>query len=232
MKSLIIIPARAGSKGIPGKNWKLLAGKPLIAYTIEIALELFKHDEICISTDSKEVLQIAKNYNLSPPFVRPAELSTDTASGQDVIKHAVKYWSDNYYKPERVVVLQPTSPFRKKEYIVDALDMFNSIEMEMLVSVKETDSNPYYVLYEEDKNGFLYKSKEASFTRRQDCPKVWELNGSIYIMNVDSVLQGEISSFQKVVKYIMPREYSIDLDNELDWLFAEFLMTKINISLL
>ncbi|MGC8802927.1 MAG: cytidylyltransferase domain-containing protein, partial [Bacteroidales bacterium] len=97
-------------------------------------------------------------------------------------------------------------------------------DIDMVVSVCETKSNPYFVLYEENSDGFLVKSKQGSFTRRQDCPKVYELNGSIYVINVNSLMQRTLQQFEKIKKYEMERKYSVDLDDELDWAFAEFLL--------
>jgi len=96
----------------------------------------------------------------------------------------------------------------------------------MVVSVKETESNPYYVLFEENESGFLKKSKEGSFTRRQDCPKVWEYNGAIYVINVKSLKKNDISNFSKIKKYIMPLNNSIDIDTELDFLMASLFLKK------
>ena len=228
MKILVVIPARGGSKGLPGKNIKLLNNMPLIQYTIEAAREVFDDSSIYISTDSQEIKKIVENIGLDVPFIRPPDLSTDSANSQDVLIHAMKYYQEiNNEKPEIVVLLQPTSPMRKAFHIEEALRLYSS-DLDMIVSVKETESNPYYVLFEENSKGFLKKSKDSHFTRRQDCPKVWEYNGAIYIINPNSLIKKKIGEFDKILKYEMDRESSIDIDNKIDFKLAEILMQKTN----
>lgn len=219
---LVVIPARGGSKGIPRKNLKLLGEKPLIAYAIEVARELFKDTQICVSTDDEEIADFAKTYGNIVPFMRPAHLSTDEASSQDVILHALDFYSEKTFKA--VVLLQPTSPFRKKEHVEACLDMFDS-SIDMVTTVYESKSNPYFNLMEE-KNGFLVKSKESDFTRRQDCPPVYELNGAVYVINVTSIRNKLISRFERVKKVEMSPLESIDLDVPLDWKIAELIMSE------
>lgn len=223
MKPLIIIPARAGSKGLPGKNWKCLNGKPLVQYSIEVALELFDKQQVCITTDSKEVIAIADSLGVSVPFLRPESLASDTASSQEVILHALKYWEENFYTPDVVVLLQPTSPFRRAKQVCEAIKLYDSF-IDLVVGVKETKANPYYILREEDKNGFLIPSKQGNFTRRQDCPKVYEVNGAIYVINPKSLKEKSMQSFDKIVKYEMNEISSHDIDDEIDWIVAEALI--------
>ena len=225
MKPLIIIPARGGSKGIPGKNIKLLGGKPLIQYTIEAALKVFPKERIIVSTDDDEIKKVVENLGLSVPFLRPPELSSDTASSYDVLLHTMNYAEQHAIDYDLVVLLQPTSPFRIHTHISEALNLF-SFDLDMVVSVKEADENPYYSLFEEDNNGLLEKSKIGSFTRRQDCPKVYSYNGATYIMNKNSLLKGPISEFKKVAKYVMSPLDSIDLDTMLDWKFAQLVLDE------
>ena len=122
-----------------------------------------------------------------------------------------------------ILLLQPTSPFREKKHLEDIL-MANTEECDMIVSVKETESNPYYVLFEENKSGLLEKSKKGNFTRRQDCPKVYEYNGSMYLIKVSSIKEKLFSSFKKIKKYEMHSKYSIDIDSEIDFKLAEVLL--------
>lgn len=220
MKPLVVIPARAGSKGLPGKNWKQLNGKPLIQYTIEAAKKVFKLEEICISTDSREVIEIAQSLHLNVPFVRPDYLSSDNVGSQEVLLHALAFWDVNYYSPDVIILLQPTSPFRNEFNIREGLSFYNS-NIDMVVGVKETKVNPYFVLKEEDENGFLKASKPSLFARRQDCPKVYEVNGAFYAINPQSLSKSQIQSFDKVVKYVMDEISSLDIDDQFDWLMAE-----------
>ena len=224
---LAVIPARGGSKGLPGKNIKKLNGEPLINYTIKAAREIFPDDQIIVSTDDEEIKRTAENTGLQVPFLRPAELATDNAGTQEVLLHSLKFAENRGQDPEVLVLLQPTSPFRKAAHIKEALELYSN-EIDMLVSVKETDANPYYVLKEENEHGYLENSKPGNFTRRQDCPKVWELNGAIYIINVHSLKEGPINEFSKIRKYVMDDYSSIDIDNEIDWLVAEKLLEVKN----
>jgi CMP-N,N'-diacetyllegionaminic acid synthase len=225
MKPLIIIPARGGSKGVPRKNIKLLNGIPLIHYTIKAAQKLFDDHLICVSTDDIEIKQVAEQTKLVVPFLRPKELASDNAGTHEVLLHAIDFYNKNGYDADTIILLQPTSPFRTSFQIREALKLYSN-EIDMVVSVKESKANPYYLLFEENQNGFLKKSKEATFIRRQDCPKVYELNGSIYIIKVSSLIEKSINEFDKIVKYEMDEVSSHDLDTQLDWDFAEFLVTK------
>jgi CMP-N,N'-diacetyllegionaminic acid synthase len=225
MKTLIIIPARGGSKGIPGKNIKNLNGKPLIYYSIEIARSLVDDIDICVSTDDLKIKNVVEETGLNVPFLRPLELANDNSSTNDVILHALEFYKTKGVKYECVILLQPTSPLRQKWHVEGAIDLF-SLDLDMVVSVKETSANPYYVLFEEDKNGYLYKSKDGNFVSRQECPKVYEYNGAVYIINVKSLYEKPIVKFNKIKKYLMRDEYSIDIDNQLDWMFTDFLINK------
>lgn len=220
MNPLVIIPARKGSKGVPGKNTKPLNGIPLIQYTIEAARAVFEDAQICVSTDDQHIIELSRSLGLAVPFVRPGELSTDTSSTHDVILHALNHYKAIGQEIDTVVLLQPTSPFRSSKHIQEALSLYSN-ELDMVVSVKETHSNPYYNLFEEKENGMLKKVKEGNFTRRQDCPKVFEYNGAIYIINTRSLASNTIIEFQNVKKYVMTTMDSIDIDTAFDWKIAE-----------
>lgn len=225
MKPLVVIPARGGSKGIPRKNIKLLGGKSLIQWTIEAALEIFPDEVICVSTDDKEIKSKAEQTGLTVPFLRPKELATDKAGSYEVLLHAVSFYEQQGYYPDTLILLQPTSPFRTAKHIKEAIDLYTE-DLDMIVSVKETKANPYYVLREEDENGFLKKSKESEATRRQDVPKVWELNGAIYIINIKALKSKSLSEFTKVKKYVMDEISSHDIDTMLDWNVAEGIINE------
>lgn len=227
MKPLVVIPARGGSKGVPRKNIKLLGGKPLIQYTIEAARKVFDDTVICVSTEDLEIKEVVENLGLQVPFIRPDYLASDTAGTYEVLLHAIEHYENNGYYPDTLILLQATSPFRTAKHLEEALALYDS-NCEMLVSVKETKSNPYYVLREENQEGWLVKSKESNFTRRQDCPKVYELNGAIYIMNVSFLKQKAFHEFSKVRKYEMDEMSSHDIDSALDFLISEYIInTKL-----
>jgi CMP-N,N'-diacetyllegionaminic acid synthase len=226
MEILVVIPARGGSKGIPGKNIKLLNGKPLIAYTIASAREIFQDKQICVSTDSVDILRTVEDLGLKVPFLRPAHLSTDKAGSIEVLIHAIEYYRKKKINVDVVVLLQPTSPFRSSLQIREALELMDE-SCDVIVSVKETKANPYSVLFEENAEGFLEKSMSGNFTRRQDCPEVWELNGAIYCINVNSIVRSRSFNQLKLKKYVMDEKSSIDLDTPLDWSFAQFLLGEV-----
>ena len=227
MQTLFLIPARKGSKGIPGKNTKLLQGKPLAFYSIEIARALADDDMICVSTDDAKLIKMCATAGLNVPFMRPANLATDTASSNEVIAHALAYYDSKKVKIDTLVLLQPTSPFRTIKHVQEALKLVGS-DTEMIVGVKETKANPYFTLMEENKNAFLEKSKKlaTAITRRQDAPSVYEINGAIYIIDVKSYRRKKnISKFTRVKKYVMNVKDSLDIDTPLDWQIAEFLLS-------
>jgi CMP-N,N'-diacetyllegionaminic acid synthase len=225
MEFFAIIPARGGSKGIPGKNIKLLGGKPLIYYTIEAAREVLEDQYIIISTDDEDIKNKVEQTGIKVPFIRPQHLSGDHVGTYEVLLHSLEYLESIDKHPEVIVLLQATSPFRNGEHIREAIELYHS-DVDMVVSVKETASNPYFMLFEEDDRGFLQHSKKGDFARRQDCPKVWEYNGAIYVLNVRSLKRCPISHFDKVVKYVMDEQSSLDIDSPLDWKIAELLINK------
>jgi len=218
MKVLYLIPARGGSKGLPKKNIKILDGKPLINHTIDFARNFTDDANICISTDCDEIIKCVNDNNLKIEFKRPKNLSTDAATTNDVIIHAINYYEsiNRYY--DLVVLLQPTSPFRK---IKDLKNMLNNWtkDLDLLVSVKESHDSPYFNIFEENLNGFLEKSKDIGITRRQDGPKVYVFNGSLYLYNVNSLKNKQINI---VKKYIMQDSISsIDVDTHFDFMICE-----------
>lgn len=229
MNVLYVIPARKGSKGLPGKNSKSLHGKPLVQYSIETALSLTSREHICVTTDSEEVIQIAENAGLKIPFIRPPHLASDNAGSREVILHAIEHYRNLGMNYDVVVLLQPTSPFRKKTDIEAMMLLFDD-KTDMVVSVKESHDNPYYSMFEESSDGFLHLAKQGNFTRRQDCPSVYSFNGSVYIMRVSSYEKTAASEFQRIKKYVMDELYSVDIDNSYDWLIAEMILEKILIS--
>ena len=221
-----MIPARSGSKGIPGKNIKKLHGKPLINYTIEAAKEIFENSQVIVSTDDKEIAEIAASNGANIPFLRPKELAQDDSSTRDVILHLVDYFERKKSMPSVIVLLQVTSPLRNSKHLNEALDLFFHKDCDMVVSVTESKKSPYFNLYEENKEGYLQKSKDGAFTRRQDVPPVYEYNGAIYIFKTKSIVESEMKDFEKITKYVMSKNNSVDIDDEVDWKIAEYILTK------
>lgn len=226
MKTLVVIPARGGSKGIPQKNIRLLNGKPLIEYTIDVARQIVDDKDICVSTDDEDIVGVVEDYGLKVPFMRPDYLATDAAGTYGVLLHALNFYEGKGHKYDNVLLLQTTSPFRLVTQVKEALSLYTS-DIDMVVSVKSVSANPYYNCFEEDVEGFLHISKgEGDYIRRQDIPQAWEYNGAIYVINPESLKQVPLSKFKKRVKYVMDDIHSIDLDTMFDWHMAELILNN------
>ena len=226
MRSLFLITARGGSKGIPHKNIKSLAGKPLICYAIDVARQFTGDENICLSTDDDAIIQTAEDYGLRVPFKRPDELASDTAGSYEVILHALNYYESMGIHYDNIVLLQPTSPFRTKEDVEGCVSKYDE-GCDMVVSVKPASSNPYYDIFEEDSNGNLVISKgDGKITRRQEAPKCYEYNGAVYVINPASLKTMHMNDFKKIRFYEMSEIHSVDLDTMLDWKYAELLIEE------
>lgn len=226
---LCTICARGGSKGVKNKNIRVLNSKPLIAHTIEQAKlsNLFSH--IVISTDSDEIAKVAKEYGAEVFFKRSVELSDDKAGKLKVIKDAFKR-SEEYYETEfdYHIDLDATSPLRIVSDIHNAFDKFLEDGYEVLQTAMPSRKSPYFNLVELDDKGFVHLSKtpKTPILRRQDSPKCYDLNASIYIWSRDAILTKETIFGQGCGLYVMPEERSVDIDNEIDLEFVEFIMKK------
>lgn len=227
MNSLFIIPARSGSKGIPHKNIKKLAGKPLLCYAIDVARQLALDEDICVSTDGDEIIKVAEDYGLPVSYKRPDSLATDYSGSYGLIIDALNYYILKGRKYDTVVLLQPTSPFRQKTDIQACLNTFSKGDFEMVVSVIEAKTNPFYNCYLERNNGLLSPLLENAFiVRRQDAPIAYEYNGAVYVMSVQALRKKDIGDFTRVGFTVMNELHSIDLDNMLDWKFAEMIIKE------
>lgn len=223
MKILYLIPARGGSKGIPHKNIKLLDGKPLIQYSIDVARQLAEDNDICVSTDDIEIKTVAENLGLEVPFLRPDYLASDTAGTSDVIVHALNFYSNQGTNYDVVVLLQPTSPLRTVQNIKDCLALYDDT-LDMVTTVKESSVSA--VLCRENQNGFLEQVIGENNVRRQDAAKLYEYNGAVYVINSDAIKEKGLGGFTKIKKCVMDEKSSVDIDTMLDWKFVESLMKK------
>lgn len=221
MKILYLIPARGGSKGIPHKNIKLLNGKPLIQYSIEVARELAEDSDICLSTDDPQIKTVAENLDLKVPFLRPDYLASDSAETSDVIIHALNFYAQQGKNYDVVVLLQPTSPLRTVQNVKDCIALYSQ-EYDMVTTVKET--NVSVVLCRENSDGYLEKVIGNKNVRRQDAEKLYEYNGAVYVINAKAVKEKGLSGFSKIKKCVMSEENSVDIDTMLDWKFVELLI--------
>lgn len=222
MKPLFVIPARGGSKGIPRKNIRRLAGRPLIHYSIEVARTLADDSSIIVSTDDDEIAATAELTGLKVGYRRPAHLATDTAGSREVILDAMAEADRRGVEYDCVVLLQPTSPLRTAADVEGCLGLFTP-DVDMVVSVVEAACNPYYDCFETDPvTGMLHVSKgDGLITRRQDAPKAWQYNGAVYVINPDSIRRMSLGAMPRRIPYEMPRSRSVDLDTLLDWTIAE-----------
>ncbi|MBJ9596491.1 acylneuraminate cytidylyltransferase family protein [Citrobacter werkmanii] len=224
--NVAIIPARAGSKRLPGKNIKLLAGKPLIVWTIEAAITSNLFDVILVTTDSEEIANIACAAGASVPFLRPSELSTDTSSTNEVISHAVDWIEQNVGTVSCVTLLQPTSPLRTADDIAQAMNMYDTKQASAIVSVCQTEHPIQFcntLPIDLSMAGFI---KTQDNKRSQELEPSWRLNGAIYIFDRKYVSNLTNLYEQNTFAYIMKRESSIDIDQELDFILAEIILSK------
>lgn len=230
LNPLYIIPARGGSKGIPGKNIKILCGRPLLAYSVDVALECAADkDHVILSTDSADIAAVGRDLGLNVDYMRPAELATDSSGSRELILDVMDWADSRGLNYDCIVLLQPTSPLRTSDDVKSALALYND-SLDMVVSVTEASSNPYYNCFETDPDsGFLHVSKgDGRLTRRQDAPPAWEYNGAVYVINPDSIRNHALGEFARRRPVVMPRERSVDIDSPVDWIVAEALLDKTN----
>lgn len=228
---LCTICARGGSKTVKNKNIVELDGKPLIAYTIKQALGWEKAKRVVCSTDSKKIAEIAKKYGATVPFMRPKELATDYSGKVEVVRHAARKCEEIFGEKYDIIIdLDVTSPIRTAQDLDSCLKIFLEKKPDVLFSVTQARRSPYFNMVEEKKDGFvkLVKSSGGKILRRQDSPIVYDVNASIYFYNRDFLFNEEndsVTSSDRVAIYEMGRN-SIDLDEEIDLKFIEFLIER------
>jgi len=220
-----LIPARGGSKGIPRKNLTLLAGRPLIQYTFEAALESKKLDRVILTTDDPEIADFAKGFNIEIPFTRPKSLATDTASTRSVQIHALEWLQQNEGKmPDAVVTLQPTSPLRNAFHIDEAVSEFNSRNVDSVIGVTAVKEHPYEVVGFDNGKMFRPVERPDGTVRRQQYPPYFFINGAVYVTKSSVLMQEDRGYGDLVYGYEMEPVFSVDVDNNLDLQIAEFLL--------
>jgi len=231
-KIIATICARGGSKGILGKNIKLLAGKPLLQYSIESARACRLIDRLVVSTDDLKIKQVAKKCGVEIPFMRPKSLATDKASRPAAVLHAVKtaekYWQESY---DIVIDLGNVSPLRTGEDISKAIkQLVTTPKTNLVLSACEPDRNPYFNMVELNKNNYakIVKQQKGKFTTRQSSPLVYAMNDAIFAMWKKSLFKSQSFLMPNRRVYLMPKERSIDIDTQLDFEIAEFLVKKFS----
>lgn len=221
---LVVIPARGGSKGLPGKNIKPLCGKPLIAYSIDIARAITTDENICVSTDDKRIIKTVEDYGLKVPFIRPAELATDLSDTNDTLLHALDFYKMQGRNFSKLLLLQPTSPLRKIEEVKEAISLYRD-DIDMVVSV--TKSHAPSVLCNDNEEGFVELVYNKKATGRQFQPTFYEFNGAIYVINIKALREKGLGGFTRRLKYEMPKSSSIDIDDIYDFILVESIMKGV-----
>jgi CMP-N,N'-diacetyllegionaminic acid synthase len=227
MTTIASICARGGSTGIPGKNIKLLHGKPLIAYTIEQALACPEIHRVFVSTDDEEIAEVARNVGAEVPFLRPPELATSSAAKLPVIRHLVETVEKLGVPVTKIVDLDPTSPLRLVADISRCIEMLDN-ETDVVITAYPAEKNPYFNMVElkPDGNFGLVKPLEGGILARQQAPVVYAMNASVYVWHRHTLQKGLWNGRAKL--HLMTRERSIDIDNPIDFKFVELLLELNN----
>jgi len=222
VKVLALIPARGGSKGIPRKNVKPIAGKPLIAWTIEAALRSSSLSDVVVTTDDEEIAEVSRRHGAHTPFMRPGHLAQDHTAGIDPVLHAL----EELPRFDAVLLLQPTSPLRTTADIDACVRLACDTAAACVVSVCEPTQHPYWT-YRLDTTGRLRPLIDLpAVTRRQDLPPLYAANGALYFARTEWLQSKRTFITPETLAFVMPAERSVDLDTPLDWKLAELLLKE------
>lgn len=229
MKILALIPARGGSKRLPNKNIRELGGKPLINWSIEAAQGIPEIVDILVSTDSPAIAEVAKAAGALVPWLRPDELATDTATSIDVCLHALDWYESEKGKVDGLMLLQPTSPFRKRQTITDGLTLFQAHAGKPIVAVSPAESHPMWCFRLEGKGIRSFLGSDDLATRSQDLPPAYVINGSFYLATPYFLrIQKSFFGEELVPLHVSSKKESLDIDTEWDWRLAE-VMVQVSI---
>lgn len=221
---LAIIPARGGSKGVPRKNIRNVGGKPLIAWTIEEAKKSKYIDRLILSSEDDEIISVAKLYGCEVPYKRPTEWAQDDTPGIKPVIHAIETLPEKY---DYVILLQPTSPLRKAEDIDSSIALCNKESAKACVTVTEPDKSPFWMYTLDSKNKISpMLPLDGNITIRQDLPKVYALNGAVYVSQTQWLLEKESFLTEETIAYPMVKERSLDIDTEFDLELVQIIMEK------
>ncbi len=221
-----IITARSGSKGLPGKNIKMLAGKPLIAWTIESAIKSSALNKVIVSTDSVEIAEISREYGAEVPFIRPKELAQDDSPHIDVVTHAIEWLMNNENQyPDYIMLLQPTSPLRIAKDIDRSVGIAEKYNADSIISVHKTHDHPYFMRHITE-SGMLvdFMEKPKGYLPRQLLTPMFYENGAVYLLRRDFFLEYKAWYANKTYPYVMPAERSLQIDNLWEFHLAELIL--------
>ena len=230
MKLLIIIPARGGSKRLPGKNIMKLAGKPLISWTIELAQKLPYEKNIIVSTDSEEIAEVARKCGVEVPWLRPPEISQDSSTTTDVALHALNWFEQNISTVDGVILLQPTSPFRTAEKIIEGIEKFKTSGMKPVVAVSPVSQHPRWMFKSEEEELKPFLTDKGNYARSQELESLVIVNGSFYMISPRDLRKQE-TFFAKSMKPLVIESAAqcVDIDTKEDLDLAEFYASKTGI---
>lgn len=225
---LAIIPARGGSKGVPRKNIKNINGKPLISYTIEAAKKSKYINRVVVSTDDSEIAEVSINYGAEIPCFRPKTLAGDVSPTVDAVIHMIDYLKKSEgYLPDYIMLLQCTSPLRNYQHINEAVEKLIDTGKKAIISVCESEVNPYWTNVFEGDNLIPFIKDGRSFVRRQDLPEVYRINGAIYLIETKLFLEERSFQPSNLTGYVMDPYHSVDIDTELDFKIAEVIISEL-----
>lgn len=222
MPNLAIIPARSGSKGLKDKNIKLLDGKPLMAYSIEAAIHSERFDTIHVSTDSKEYATVAQSFQADVPFLRECQYAKDNSSTWDVVKYVIKEYQKLGKNFDKIAILQPTSPLRTKQHIIESFHTMEEKKAEAVVSVCEVEHSPLIcgqIPPDGSLKGFI--NDKIIYLPRQELPKYYRLNGAIYLFRLNVLYEYKSIYDSNIFSYVMDQNSSIDIDTSIDFEVVE-----------
>ena len=223
-----VIPARGGSKGVPGKNIRTVLGKPLIAYAIECSLKCPSIDHLIVTTDSEQIAGIARKCGADVPFIRPAELAEDKTPMLPVLQHAVTATEEYYQKTvEALVLLHPTGPLRTVDDVEGCLKLFKDSDCDAVISGNTSNRSPYFTMVMPN-NGYIRLVVPSSepIGRRQDSPPIYDLNSVVWVYSRKALMEECVRIPERTLLYVVPSERAIDIDTEFDFKILEFLMAE------
>ncbi len=229
MKNIAVIPARSGSKGLPDKNIRLVNGKPLLAYTVEAALESGCFDTVHVSTDSEKYAEIARQFGADVPFLRSADLATDTASTWDAVREVLVRYAERGKYFDTMMLMQPTTPLRTGKDVIAAYDLLQEKQAKSVIAVCEVDHSPLWCdTIPECGSMKGFGRKELAWVNRQDLRPYYRVNGAIYLLSVDGteIPQDDEIYEDNCYALFMDRKKSVDIDSEDDLALVEFLLAR------
>lgn len=228
MKYVALICARGGSKGVPGKNIRMLGGRTLIGWSVSAAKSINRISRVIISTDSDEIAQVAKEQEAEVPFMRPGELAQDNSSEWLVWEHAINYLINNGdHDIDGLVVIPPTAPLRRAEDIENCINEFEKGDVDVIITVTDAHRSPYFNMIKNDENGYssLAIPQKETVIRRQDAPEVFDMTTVAYVVRPDFVLKHNGLFEGKVRSVYVPPERALDIDTMFDFKIAECLIS-------